>query len=180
MGQGVRSKIWRWEIIVGLCLINGLRKGAELGVSHGRFTAYVCGVIRDATMIAVDLWQEMPASDAVGSETYADRPHEAVYQNFVQHCETHLPGRVKILREDTAQAARHVEDGALDFVFIDADHTYEGCKRDIDAWFPKVRAGGLIAGHDYNEKWPGVMQIVNERFPKAAMFSDSVWGVLKP
>lgn len=172
-------KIWRWEIIAGLCLINGYRKGAELGVSHGRFTAFVCGVIQDAHMIAVDLWQEMPGSDSPGAETYKDRPHEAVYQNFVKHCEAHLPGRVTIYREDTVTAAQRVPDASLDFVFIDADHTYEGCRQDIEAWFPKVKTGGLIAGHDYNDGWPGVLKAVNERFHKITKFSDSVWAVWK-
>lgn len=174
-----RRKIWRWEIIAGLCLLNGWRKGAELGVSHGRFTAFVCGVLQDASMIAVDLWQEIPARDVPGSETYADRPHEAVYRNFVAHCDKYLKGRVMIYREDTAEAARHVDDGALDYVFIDADHTYEGCKRDIAAWAPKVRKGGLIAGHDYNERWPGVVQAVNERFERVTLMPDSVWAVRK-
>jgi predicted O-methyltransferase YrrM len=53
----------------------------------------------------------------------------------------------------------------LDFVFIDADHSYEGCKADIEAWFPKVKPGGLLSGHDYdNPDFPefGVKRAVDE------------------
>jgi hypothetical protein len=168
--------VWRWQVIAGLCLINGYRKGAELGVSHGRFTSYLCSAMPDMHMTAVDLWQTMPDTGAPGSETYAERPHDEVYRRFVAHCDKHFPGRVTVIRSDTVEAAQWVEDGSLDFVFIDADHTYEGCKRDICAWLPKVRKGGLISGHDYN--WPSVRQAVDEFFiPSVA--GDNVWFVGK-
>jgi predicted O-methyltransferase YrrM len=58
-------------------------------------------------------------------------------------------------------------DGSLDWVFIDADHAYESVVKDLDAWLPKVRKGGIIAGHDFAE-WPGfgVIRAVTERFPR--------------
>ena len=60
-------------------------------------------------------------------------------------------------------------DESLDFVFLDADHAYESVSRDIDAWRPKVKRGGLLAGHDYIH-WPsppfGVVRAVNERFKR--------------
>jgi hypothetical protein len=54
---------------------------------------------------------------------------------------------------------------SLDFVFIDADHGYEGCLRDLRAWYPKVKPGGIFSGHDYeNTSYPkfGVTQAVKE------------------
>jgi len=38
----------------------------------------------------------------------------------------------------------------VDMVFVDGDHSYEGCRGDIEAWTPHVRVGGVIAIHDYN------------------------------
>ena len=128
-------------------------------------------------MIAVDLWQTIEKRDVEGSETYEKRPHEKVLANFIRHTQEHFPDRVTIHRMDTVEAARHVPDGTLDFVFIDADHTYEGCKRDIEAWLPKVRSGGMISGHDYN--WPSVRQAVDEAFPTVGLASDNVWYVGK-
>lgn len=63
-----------------------------------------------------------------------------------------------------------------DLVFIDGDHSYEGCKGDIEAWLPNIKPGGLIAIHDYKKHlleydentcphpkpWPGVDQAVDE------------------
>jgi len=63
----------------------------------------------------------------------------------------------------------------VDMVFIDADHSYEGCKGDILAWLPNIKAGGILAIHDYKKSkltyddnsphpqdWPGVDQAVDE------------------
>lgn len=57
--------------------------------------------------------------------------------------------RATLLHMDSRAAVAGVKDGALDLVFIDADHSYEGVKRDIAAWLPKVRPGGWLGGHDY-------------------------------
>jgi len=68
-------------------------------------------------------------------------------------------------------AARHYDDGSLDFVFIDASHLYEDVGRDIDSWLPKVKIGGTIAGHDFTD-WPGmgVVRAVSERFERCEVF----------
>ncbi|MRS02168.1 class I SAM-dependent methyltransferase, partial [bacterium] len=60
------------------------------------------------------------------------------------------------------EAALNYQDGSLDMVFIDAAHDYDNVRADIAAWYPKVRLGGMLAGHDYEENWPGVIQAVNE------------------
>ena len=73
--------------------------------------------------------------------------------------------RRKVLMMDSLEAAGHIADGSLDFVFIDADHSYESCKADIEAWLPKVKLGGLLGGHDYeNTEFPEfeVARAVNE------------------
>lgn len=53
------------------------------------------------------------------------------------------------IRSDSVAAAANYPDKSVDFVFIDGDHSYEGCKRDIEAWLPKVKDGGILSGHDY-------------------------------
>lgn len=50
---------------------------------------------------------------------------------------------------DSVEAARKFSDGSVDLVFLDADHSYEGVTEDIRAWWPKVREGGWIGGHDF-------------------------------
>lgn len=62
-------------------------------------------------------------------------------------------------------------DQSLDWVYIDADHHYEPVCRDIDAWLPKVKPGGVIAGHDYSD-YPGfgVIRAVSERFQEVKVW----------
>lgn len=50
----------------------------------------------------------------------------------------------------------------IEVLFIDGDHSYQGCKRDIDAWYPFVIPHGRIFFHDHDESSPGVMQAVSE------------------
>lgn len=163
----------RYHVVGGLCLLNGYRTGVELGVNNGIFCLNLCGMTPDMRMLAVDLWQDKAKSDVECDENYHNA--EAVYQEFKANVEKHYPEQIMVMRKDTVEAANYVQDGTVDFVFIDADHTYEGAKRDIAAWLPKVRPGGMICGHDYNDKWPTVKQAVQENFPQFAIFKDSVW-----
>ncbi len=80
-----------------------------------------------------------------GRDAYQVELH---YQRAVAVVDTH-PGRVTIHHKDSVDAARDFDDGALDLVFLDADHSYKGVKRDIAAWLPKVKRGGWLGGHDY-------------------------------
>ena len=51
---------------------------------------------------------------------------------------------------DSVMAAQTFDDQSLDFVFIDADHSYEGIHADIEAWRSKIASGGVLGGHDYD------------------------------
>lgn len=73
-----------------------------------------------------------------------------------------VEGYYRAIQSGSADAARHFADGSVDFVFLDADHVYPRIYEDIQAWLPKVKPGGIIAGHDYNHPHDGVIQAVNE------------------
>ena len=82
------------------------------------------------------------------------------------------------------KAARCFLDGELDFVFIDGEHSYEAARLDIEAWWPKVRSGGLLMGHDYDrQRFPGVCRAVDELGESYAVevgkFGHSVWCIPK-
>ena len=73
---------------------------------------------------------------------------------------------VTLIRKTSVQAAKQFKNASLDFVFIDGSHDTDSVCADIDAWLPKVKAGGIIAGHDY--KTHREVQIaVNSRLPHA-------------
>jgi len=70
-----------------------------------------------------------------------------------------------LLEMDSLQASPRFDDSSIDFVYIDATHEYESVRDDIAAWWPKVKPGGLLAGHDFCEGHPitaGVVRAVRE------------------
>jgi len=82
----------------------------------------------------------------------------------------------------SVKAARCFDDGELDFVFIDADHSYQATKSDITAWWPKLRPGGLLIGHDYNpDRFPGVCRAIDEfaqqKQPSINRRAHTVWSI---
>tara|TARA_R110002073_G_scaffold8068_1_gene45100 strand:- start:2751 stop:3320 length:570 start_codon:yes stop_codon:yes gene_type:complete len=71
-----------------------------------------------------------------------------------------------------------IADSSLDAIYVDAAHTYEAVLPQLIAWRPKVRPGGVIAGHDYSSDWPGVVAAVEEVFGRPQeIFSDTSWAV---
>lgn len=72
---------------------------------------------------------------------------------------------ISILKIDSINGSLKFNNNFFDVIIIDADHSYEGVKKDIDAWLPKLKSGGILAGDDYSPRgWPGVVKAVNEKF----------------
>ncbi len=91
--------------------------------------------------------------------------------------------KVTFLHGRSTEMARQVPDGSLDLLFIDADHSEQAVREDIAAWRPKVRRGGVIAGHDYGSRnHPGVKVAVDEAFAghrePVRFESNKVWWTL--
>lgn len=139
--------------------------GAEIGVFSGEMSKRLLSR-EDVTLYMVDAWA--PYSDRSGENDYhATMPqeeHEDIYQAAMNGVRF-AGDRAKVMRDWSQDAAQKVPDQSLDFVFIDAEHSYEGCRDDIKAWAPKVKVGGWLMGHDYNNpefpKW-GVERAVQE------------------
>ncbi len=130
---------------------------AEVGSWKGRSTmALLAGV--KGCVLAVDNWTGHDPASNGSLESMAAT--EDVFTRFLDNTGGYDNPKLVICRAGSVDAAFiHAED-TFDMVFIDAEHTYEGCKADIEAWLPKCRK--MIAIHDYNQSWPGVIQAVNE------------------
>lgn len=90
-------------------------------------------------------------------------PWEDLYPRFQKNMEP-LKGRYRVERGNSHEVAERFKDGSVSVVFIDANHTYPFVKADIEAWLPKVKKGGVISGHDYNDQHPGLCEAVDEVF----------------
>ncbi|WP_197383311.1 class I SAM-dependent methyltransferase [Mycolicibacterium mengxianglii] len=85
---------------------------------------------------------------------------------------------VQILISDSLRAAALFPDASLTWVHLDARHDYDSVIADIEAWRPKVAAGGWLSGDDYDEyAWPGVVAAVRDAVPDAARWSTNQWRV---
>lgn len=131
---------------------------AELGCAEGYFSA---DILRwpAGKLYMVDLWDTIPnqKGDGGNDKGWHDRNFQAAMDRVNFAIE-----RVHVLRGISWEMAKFVEDESLDFIHIDACHSYECVKRDLSAWFPKVKEGGIISGHDYLMPQYGVFQAVKE------------------
>ncbi len=128
--------------------------GAEIGVFTGALSRLLLER-PDLHLTMVDSWAG-DGKDYIGdSGDWHSRLSQAQQNECRKSAEqvaAPFGDRAKVLPLASREASNVVPDASLDFVFIDADHSYEGCKADIRAWMPKLKPGGLLAGHDYDNK----------------------------
>lgn len=87
---------------------------------------------------------------------------------------------VEIIETTSDKAAGKIPANSIDLVFIDGNHKYRQVKKDIFNYWPKLKQGGVMLGHDYYKKFPGVKKAVEESFPKFIICDKSViWKVRK-
>jgi FkbM family methyltransferase len=136
-----------------------LGNAAEIGVATGNYSRDILNWgVRHILM--VDPWREL----AAGPCGISDERHEANYQETlakIAKCDD-WKNRTTILRMTSVEAASKTPDESLDFCYIDANHRYEGISVDLPAWWPKLRSGGILAGHDYLAPGLGVHRAVTE------------------
>jgi glycosyltransferase involved in cell wall biosynthesis len=163
-------------------LINkfGFKKGVEVGVAFAGHAEYILNNTNVKQIIGIDPYRHLNNYD--DPMNYSNNDFEKI-NDFVQERMKTFKGRYKHLRLLSTIASQKVGSD-LDFVYLDADHSYEGLKSDISVWYEKVRVGGIIAGHDYgHENFPGVKKAVDEFFSRFGWtinwFNDGVWWVKK-
>ena len=88
------------------------------------------------------------------------------YPEFEQRLKEKINSNVvDFVQASSIEYADLIENNSVDFVYIDAKHDYDSVKQDLSVWFPKVKIGGFLAGHDYDKnQWPDVVQAVDEFF----------------
>lgn len=163
----------------------------EVGVNRGHNSMTFIRFWKGQRLYLVDPWRYIAEyKDAVNEP---DEHRESTYQEVLAKFHNYMD-RVTILRMSSEEAAEAVPD-ELDYVYIDADHSYESCYNDIRLWWPKIKRGGMMAGHDVF--FPGVIGVTNALIRFAvetglqitvipATFIDRVqveahsWFVMKP
>lgn len=132
----------------------GCRECAEVGVFLGQYSEVLCQEIPGLHLYCIDIWAPSGAHpSARRMERYF---HEAQARLRNYDC--------TFMRMTSLEAARKIPDGFLDMVYIDADHSDKAVSLDIPAWVPKVKAGGIVAGHDWGHRGvtPAVERYVSQ------------------
>jgi glycosyltransferase involved in cell wall biosynthesis/predicted O-methyltransferase YrrM len=125
--------------------LNLLGHGVEIGVQAGEFSSIVRSTWKGKYLHLIDRWQNVPGyKDMCNvSDEEQIKLYNKVVNTFINDPD------VFIYKMDSAFAAGQFPDEYFDWIYIDADHSYEGCKRDLELWYPKLKPGGIFAGHDF-------------------------------
>lgn len=147
-------------------------EGAEIGTARGIYAETLCRSNPKMHLICVDPW--------LTYEGYRDYQLQSTMNELEEEGRKRLEGqRVSFLKMYSNEAAPLIQSERLDFVYIDANHSYEYVVQDIAAWLPKIRPGGIIGGHDYSHpkgKGFGVIEAV-EGWTKA--YHVAPWFIFK-
>lgn len=154
-----------------LRLPTGAVRGVEIGVYRGEMSAQLLRLHPGLHLVMVDNWLEPRYRPQRYRATRDPRAKKDCRGDKHLACRAteFAADRRTVMHTDSLEAAGTHTGPPYDFVFIDAEHTYEAVTEDIAAWLPTLRPGGLLSGHDYSvpgersvRGWPGVVRAVNE------------------
>lgn len=133
--------------------------GAEIGVFAGEMSAALLSR-PDLTLYMVDSWEGQGKAykgDSGDWHATLTQSKQDAYMAAAEERVAFAGDRARILQARSLDAAHDIPDGSLDFVFLDADHSETGVRADIEAWLPKLKPNGMIAGHDFGQgdNFPG-------------------------
>lgn len=128
--------------------------GVEIGVHLGEYSERLLAGSKLDKLFSVDPWH--PKYEGIPESN-----HESYFQQTTKRLWKYFPRSV-ILRQSSWDASAFFQPNSMCLVYIDGQHSYEAVSGDIALWRNKVKPGGILAGHDYDEISPGVMKAVDE------------------
>lgn len=151
--------------------------GAEIGVAAGDNAQSILHKLDIRRLYLIDNYQQSNAIEK--------------YENYTLNQSmafNRLGGRtnVEFVYEDSKTAHKKFVDGLFDFVYIDGDHSFNGCLEDIQNFWKKIKSGGYIGGHDFYGNFIGVIDAVlvfcalNNITRKELHTSNFDWWIKKP
>ena len=123
---------------------------AEIGVWKGRFSKRISKLRRPAELHLIDPWAfQSGYTDKIYGGIVDDQKKLDLIVSDVRQMFLHDP-TVRIHRLKSVEAAAQFADNYFDWIYIDGDHTYEGVLADAQAWFGKLKPGGVMVFDDYS------------------------------
>lgn len=176
------QKLGEWVSDKELMFLGKQAKKSKVAIELGSWLGKSATVIADnlppeGVLYCADHWRgslvERETNHAIAKEKEGDRVYSEFCSNLWPHIQS---GKVKPLRMSGKNASEFLKSKgiAADLIFVDAGHEYAEVKEDIQNFVPLLKSGGVLCGHDYAPHGPGVIQAVNEFWPKIELV-DTVW-----
>ena len=161
----------RWHVIADLILQNGFYTFIEVGVEYGQTMNH----------IITSLHKRVKFGRCIAIDNYTAYDHctQEMQDERYKIAKNRLYGKCCLWKYTSQYAASQIEDNSVDIIFIDANHNYNNVKKDIELWYPKVRKGGILIGHDYTLRCMGVVKAVTEKFDSIHTSDDNTWWCRK-
>ena len=164
--------------------------GVEVGVAFGTQSAAILKHTKVKKLISIDPYESDLFNIILSQLSPEKRQYTRHYFDTLYHIVTKrlsaYGDRSSFIREPSPQAARHFKDGELDFVYVDGGHLYDDVRKDLNAWYPKIRFGGFLIGDDYNCVRDGVATVkkavgefVKQRGLALFVFDDRIFVIQK-
>ena len=127
--------------------------GIEIGVFEGDYSGIIL-LSNPKKLYLLDCWETQVGEyqkDPLNWKNFSE-----CYQLVLSKYK-HLPN-VEIVKKYSHDFVNEIPDSYFDFIYLDANHTYNAVLQDLKSWYPKIKKGGIFAGHDYfyNENIPWV------------------------
>ena len=176
-------------------LINerGYKIGAEIGVAYGGNSESILKNTNVDRLYSIDPYQpdwwgtdgySLPGARNNGiisqGKNFGYEEYEELYLHAMHRLRKYNgKGERSIFLRDSSHAAwAKLQNEELDFVFIDAKHTYEDLFTDINLWQKRVRFGGIVSGHDYDHpNYPGIKRAVDQIFGTVNKEDGNIWWI---
>ena len=166
-----------FSTVANLIRESNVKKGAEIGTWKGGLSYHVLNSFSDLVWFSIDSWKYF-GTDYKDGTNKEQKDLDIIYTAVKQKLSV-FEKRSIIYHCLSKEASIQIANNSLDLVFIDANHLYEAVKEDINLWTPKVKKGGIVAGHDFSRKHPGVIKAVNELGLKISTGRGGVWWYQK-
>jgi hypothetical protein len=181
---------WLHDIV--LPTVGGNAMAIEIGVWRGAYSFDIIAALNPSLFYGVDPYclfddyTDTPDQVEFSNQSNLDKLYSDVKMRYSQFTNAQL------IRSTSADAVGRFEDNSVDFVYIDGDHTYEFVSQDIARWWPKIKPGGILSGHDYTPGNPqknriyGVIPAVDEFVARHSLDLGktdeeyATWWVVKP
>jgi hypothetical protein len=140
----MKRNINRIELLKEIGLEFPYGKGIEIGTFKGEFSKEILQSW-NGTLYMVDVWRPL-GDEYLDASNHAI--HSTAYSETINNI-SELEDRGIMIRATSEKASEIFTDNSLDFAYIDANHAYDFVVQDIKLWYPKIKLGGYLLGHDY-------------------------------